>query len=93
MFDFAINLLTARPREREFRRNDRARGNVDDQYDHRGDVRNGHTELQSTDRKISEYNRLLSANIDEQPSQRRSSSMSERRPRTLDHSMKRLRED
>ena len=93
VFDFAIN-LTARPREMEFRRNDRARGNVDDQYDHRGDVRNGHTELQSTDRKISEYNRLLSANIDEQPlSASFFIHVGAPDPRTLDHSIKRLREE
>ena len=65
-FDFLIN-LTARPRELEFRRNDLAKGNVDDQFDQRGDIRNGYTELRSTARKIDEYNRLLSANIDEQP--------------------------
>ena len=40
-----------------------------------------HTELHATDRKIAEYNRLLSANIDEQPLCRpHSSSPSERRP-------------
>ena len=93
VFDFAIN-LSARPREMEFRRNDRARGNVDDQYDHRGDVRNGHTELQSTDRKISEYNRLLSANIDEQPlAASFFIHVGAPDPRTLDHSIKRLREE
>jgi AAA-like domain len=93
VFDFAIN-LTARPREMEFRRNDRARGNIDDQYDHRGDVRNGYTELQSTERKIAEYNRLLSANIDEQPM---TASffvhVGAADAPTLDHSIKRLREE
>ncbi|MGY4646219.1 hypothetical protein [Mycobacterium sp. URHB0021] len=93
VFDFAIN-LTALPREMEFRRNDRARGNIDDQYDHRGDVRNGYAELQSTERKIAEYNRLLSANIDEQP-MTASFFVHVGAPdaRTLDHSIKRLRED
>lgn len=92
-FDFAIN-VTARPREMEFRRNDRARGNVDDQYDHRGDVRNGYAELQSTQRKIAEYNRLLSANIDEQPlSSAFFIHVGAGDPHTLDHSIKRLREE
>jgi AAA-like domain len=93
VFDFAIN-LTARPRELEFRRNDRARGNVDDQYDHRGDVRNGWAELGATERKIAEYNRLLSANIDEQPlSAAFFIHVGASDPRTLDHSVKRLREE
>ncbi|KGI66042.1 ATP-binding protein (plasmid) [Mycolicibacterium rufum] len=93
VFDFAIN-LTARPREMEFRRNDRARGNIDDQYDHRGDVRNGLTELRATERKIAEYNRLLSANIDEQPlSAAFFIHVGAADPRTLDHSIKRLREE
>ena len=92
-FDFAIN-LTARPREFEFTRNDRARGNVDDQYDHRGDVRNGHTELRSTERKLAEYNRLLSANIDEQPlAVAFFVHVGAPDARTLDYSIKRLREE
>lgn len=93
VFDFAIN-LTARPRELEFRRNDRARGNIDDQYDHRGDVRNGYTELHATERKIAEYNRLLSANVDEQPlSAAFFVHVGAADARTLDHSIKRLREE
>ena len=93
VFDFAVN-LTARPRELEFSRNDRARGNIEDQYDHRGDVRNGYTELASTERKIAEYNRLLSANIDEQPlSASFFVHVGAPDPRTLDHSIKRLREE
>ena len=93
VFDFAIN-VTARPREMEFRRNDLARGNIDDQYDHRGDVRNGFTELQSAERKIAEYNRLLSANIDEQPMTAAFFvHVGAPDARTLDHSIKRLRED
>jgi hypothetical protein len=92
-FDFAVN-LTARPREFEFTRNDRARGNVDDQYDHRGDVRNGHTELRATERKLAEYNRLLSANIDEQPlTAAFFVHVGAPYPRTLDYSIKRLREE
>ena len=92
-FDFAIN-LTARPREFEFTRNDRARGNVDDQYDHRGDVRNGYTELRSTERKLAEYNRLLSANIDEQPlAVAFFVHVGAPDARTLDYSIKRLREE
>ncbi|WP_273735437.1 ATP-binding protein [Mycolicibacterium septicum] len=92
-FDFAIN-LTARPRELEFARNDRARGNVDDQYDHRGDVRNGYIELRCTERKLAEYNRLLSANIDEQPlSAAFFIHVGAAEPRILDQSVKRLREE
>lgn len=92
-FDFAIN-LTAQPRELEFARNDRARGNVDDQYDHRGDVRNGYAELRCTERKLAEYNRLLSTNIDEQPiAAAFFIHVGATDPRTLDHSVKRLREE
>ena len=92
-FDFAIN-LTAQPRELEFARNDRARGNVYDQYDHRGDVRNGYTELRCTERKLAEYNRLLSNNIDERPlSAAFFIHVGAADARTLDHSVKRLREE
>ncbi len=65
-FDFAIN-LTARPRELEMRHNDHAKGNIYDQFEQRGDVLNGMTELRSAARKVNEYNRQLSANIDEIP--------------------------
>ena len=39
-FDFAVNLVTL-SREMEFVRNDRAKGNIDDQFTQRRDVRNG----------------------------------------------------
>ena len=92
-FDFAIN-LTARPRELEFRRNDLAKGNVDDQFDQRGDLRNGFTELRSTARKIEEYNRLLSANIDEQPlGAAFLIHVGAADPRSLDYAVKRVKEE
>lgn len=92
-FDFAIN-LTARPRELEFRNNDLAKGNVDDQFDQRGDTRNGYTELRSTGRKINEYNRLLSANVDEQPlGAAFLIHVGAPDARTLDYSIKRVKEE
>jgi hypothetical protein len=92
-FDFVIN-LTARPRELEFRRNDLAKGNVDDQFDQRGDIRNGFTELRSTARKIDEYNRLLSANIDEQPlGAAFLIHVGAADPRSLDYAVKRVKEE
>ena len=92
-FDFVIN-LTARPRELEFRRNDLAKGNVDDQFDQRGDLRNGFTELRSTARKIEEYNRLLSANIDEQPlGAAFLIHVGATDPRSLDYAVKRVKEE
>ena len=59
-FDFAVNLVTL-SREMEFVRNDRAKGNIDDQFTQRRDVRNGDAELIATWRQLAEYNRQLAS--------------------------------
>lgn len=59
--------LVTLSREMEFVRNDRARGNIDDQFTQGRDVRNGDAELIATWRQLAEYNRQLEANIDERP--------------------------
>lgn len=66
VFDWAIQ-LTKRPREYEFTRNDRAKGNVYDQFDQRHDLRDGDAQLSTTLHQLAEYHRLLSDNADEQP--------------------------
>ncbi|MBY0443533.1 MAG: ATP-binding protein [Mycobacteriaceae bacterium] len=92
-FDFAVNLVT-RSREMEFVRNDRAKGNIDDQFTQRRDVRNGDTELISTARQLAEYNRQLAANIDERPLDAAFLiAVGAPDPHTLDYSVKRLREE
>ena len=92
-FDFAVNLVTL-SREMEFVRNDRAKGNIDDQFTQRRDVRNGDAELITTSRQLAEYNRQLSANIDERPLQAAFHiAVGAPDQHTLDHSVKRLREE
>lgn len=92
-FDFAVNLVT-RSREMEFVRNDRAKGNIDDQFTQRRDVRNGDAELIATARQLAEYNRQLCANIDERPVEAAFLiAVGAPDPHTLDHSVKRLREE
>ncbi|BBZ38787.1 ATP-binding protein [Mycobacterium conspicuum] len=92
-FDFAVNLVTL-SREMEFVRNDRAKGNIDDQFTQRRDVRNGDAELIATWRQLAEYNRQLEANIDERPLHAAFViAVGAPDPRTLDYSVKRLREE
>lgn len=92
-FDFALNLV-ARSREMEFVRNDRAKGNIDDQFTQRRDVRNGDAELIATARQLAEYNRQLSATIDERPVEAAFLiAVGAPDPQTLDYSVKRLREE
>ena len=92
-FDFAVNLVTL-SREMEFVRNDRAKGNIDDQFIQRRDVRNGDAELITTSRQLAEYNRQLSANIDERPLQAAFLiAVGAPDHHTLDYSVKRLREE
>lgn len=92
-FDFAVNLVT-RSREMEFVRNDRAKGNIDDQFVQRGDVRNGDAELSIAERTLAEYNRQLSANIDERPVEAAFLiAVGAPDEHTLDYSVKRLREE
>jgi AAA-like domain len=92
-FDFAVNLVTL-SREMEFVRNDRAKGNIDDQFTQRRDVRNGDAELITTSRQLAEYNRQLSANIDERPLQAAFLiAVGAPDHHTLDYSVKRLREE
>ena len=92
-FDFAVNLVTL-SREMEFVRNDRAKGNIDDQFIQRRDVRNGDAELITTSRQLAEYNRQLSANIDERPLQAAFLiAVGAPDHHTLDYSLKRLREE
>ena len=93
VFDFAIN-LQMRSRETEFIRNDRAKGNLSDQFEQRGDVRNGDHELATTWRQLAEYNRLLTANIDERPMDAAFViAVGAPDASTLDYSIKRLREE
>lgn len=92
-FDFAVNLVS-RSRELEFVRNDRAKGNIDDQFTQRRDVRNGDAELISTARQLAEYNRQLSDNIDERPLEAAFLiAVGAPDTDTLDYSVKRLREE
>lgn len=92
-FDFAVNLLT-RSRDMEFVRNDRAKGNIDDQFTQRRDVRDGDAELLATARQLAEYNRQLCANIDERPVEAAFLiAVGAPDPHTLDYSVKRLREE
>lgn len=92
-FDFAVNLVTL-SREMEFVRNDRAKGNIDDQFTQRRDVRNGDAELIATWRQLAEYNRQLEANIDERPVHAAFLiAVGAPDQHTLDYSVKRLREE
>lgn len=92
-FDFAVNLVTL-SREMEFVRNDRAKGNIDDQFTQRRDVRNGDAELIATWRHLAEYNRQLEANIDERPLHAAFIiAVGAPDHHTLDYSVKRLREE
>lgn len=92
-FDFAVNLVTL-SREMEFVRNDRAKGNIDDQFTQRRDVRNGDAELIATWRQLAEYNRQLEANIDERPLHTAFLiAVGAPDQHTLDYSVKRLREE
>lgn len=93
VFDFAIS-LQMRNRETEFIRNDRAKGNLTDQFEQRRDVRNGDHELSTTWRQLAEYNRLLTANVDERPIEAAFLiGVGAGDPATLDYSIKRLREE
>ncbi len=93
VFDFAIH-LQIRNRETEFLRNDRAKGNLSDQFEQRGDVRNGDQELAKTWRQLAEYNRLLNASADERPIEAAFLiAVGAPEPDTLDYSIKRLREE
>ena len=53
--------------EMEAVRNDRAKENIDDQFEQRQDVRNGDAELRATRRQLAEYERLLTTSADERP--------------------------
>lgn len=93
VFDFAIS-LQMRSRETEFIRNDRAKGNLSDQFEQRRDVRNGDHELSTTWRQLAEYNRLLTASIDERPLEAAFLiGVGAPDTATLDYSIKRLREE
>lgn len=93
VFDFAINLVTV-SREMESVRNDRAKGNIDDQITQRRDVRNGDAQLLTTAAQLAEYRRQLDANIDERPLQAAFLiAVGAPNQHTLDYSVKRLREE
>ena len=93
VFDFAIS-LQMRSRETEFIRNDRAKGNLSDQFEQRRDVRNGDHELSTTWRQLAEYNRLLTASVDERPLEAAFViGVGAPDTATLDYSIKRLREE
>jgi hypothetical protein len=66
VFDFAIH-LELRSRDAEFLRNDRAKGNLGDQFSQRRDARDGDAQLSTTWHQLAEYNRLLVAHADERP--------------------------
>lgn len=66
VFDFAIH-LELRSRDTEFLRNDRAKGNLGDQFTQRRDARDGDAQLSTTWHQLAEYNRLLLAHADERP--------------------------
>jgi hypothetical protein len=93
VFDFAVNLVTL-SREVESVRNDRAKGNIDDQFTQRRDVRNGDAQLLITAHQLAEYRRQLDANIDERPLQAAFLvAVGAPNQHTLDYSVKRLREE
>lgn len=92
-FDWAIP-ITKPAREFEHIRNDRAKGNIYDQFEHRGDIRNGLADLRSRERQLAEYSRLLDHNADEQPLQTAFFIAVRAAGRaTVDYSLKRLREE
>ncbi|OBJ90366.1 ATP-binding protein [Mycobacterium asiaticum] len=92
-FDFAVNIITL-SREMESVRNDRARGNIDDQFAQRRDVRNGDAQLLTAANQLAEYRRQLEANIDERPLQAAFLiAVGAPNQPTLDYSVKRLREE
>ncbi len=66
VFDFALH-LELRNRDAEFLRNDRAKGNLGDQFTQRRDARDGDAQLSATWAQLAEYNRLLAAHADERP--------------------------
>lgn len=93
VFDFAVNLV-ALSREMESVRNDRAKGNLDDQFTQRRDVANGDAQLLTTAHQLAEYRRQLDANIDERPLQAAFLiAVGAPDQHTLDYSVKRLREE
>ncbi|OBJ77082.1 hypothetical protein A9W97_06805 [Mycobacterium gordonae] len=93
VFDFAVNLVTL-SREMESVRNDRAKGNIEDQFTQRRDVANGDAQLLTTAHQLAEYRRQLDANIDERPLQAAFLiAVGAPDQRTLDYSVKRLREE
>jgi hypothetical protein len=90
--DFAINLVGLN-RELVFVRNDRAKGNIDDQCTQRNDVHNGNAQLSAAARQLAEYNRQLEANIDERPLEAAFLiAVGAKSQATLDLTVKRLRE-
>ena len=92
-FDFAINLVM-RNKEMEAVRNDRAKENIDDQFEQRQDVRNGDAELRATRRQLAEYERLLTTSADERPLEAAFLiAVGAPDEHTLDYSIKRLREE
>jgi len=92
-FDFAIPLVT-RSREMETVRNDRAKENINEQFQMRRDARDGDAELRRTGRQLAEYQRLLSTNTDERPLETGFFiAIGAADERTLDYSIKRLREE
>jgi len=93
VFDFAVNLV-ARNRELEFTRNDRAKGNIDDQFEQRHDARGGDAELNQLDGVLAEYNRQLKHSVDERPLEAAFLvAVGAADPATLTYSVKRLREE
>ena len=92
-FDFAIPLVM-RSREVEAVRNDRAKENINEQFEMRRDARDGDAELRRTGRQLAEYQRLLSTNTDERPLETGFViAIGAGDERTLDYSIKRLREE
>lgn len=90
--DFAVNLVVLN-RELAFVRNERAKGNIKDQFSQRGDVDNGDAQLTAAARQLAEYNRQLEANIDERPLESAFLvAVGAKNQATLDLSVKRLRE-
>jgi hypothetical protein len=90
--DFAVNLVLLN-RELVFVRNDRAKGNIDDQFVHRGDTHNGNAQLSTAKCQLAEYNRQLEANIDERPLEAAFLIAAGAKDQaTLDRTVKRLRE-
>lgn len=90
--DFAVNLVLLN-REVVFVRNDRAKGNINDQFSQRGDVHNGDAQLSAAARQLAEYNRQLEANIDERPLESAFLiAVGANSQATLDLTVKRLRE-